>query len=168
MRVTTKTTRKGAIAAFGRRAVNQVVREAFAAAGEEWAVEYVDKHFTAAGAKEYGYRARYGRNARPGSKIFAKYAGKAEREAGAMLPNVWSGETRRNARTFRVVARATSKLAYAHIRLPKTQTLNRLPAKYRGELHIVSRREWRALVHLINKKIKEGLDGLTATERHGS
>ena len=36
MRITMRVTKQGAIAAFGRRAVNDVVRAAFAAAGDHW------------------------------------------------------------------------------------------------------------------------------------
>ena len=157
-----KLTQQGAIAAFGRRSVNDVVRAAFAKAGDHWGRNFLLKHFTKAGAREYDYAPRKGEHARAGSKRFKRIAGPAERRAGEILPLVYSGELKREASTYRVTAKATSKTAYAHVALPRANKANRLATKFRGELHRVSKAEWQVLTRLINRAILAGLNRLPA------
>ena len=156
---------RGLVAAFGRRQLKIVMEEAFLEAGLHWGRNFLGKHFTRAGAREYGYAPRKGENARPGSKRFRRVAGPAERKAGEILPLVHGGELRREARLYRVTATSTSKKVYARVRMPGARKANLMPAKFRGELHIISAAEWAALVEVINRKLYSGFKAISTWRR---
>jgi len=155
-------TYRGAVAAFGQRAINTVLREAMFKAGEYWGRHFREKHFTRAASREYGYEPRKGERARPGSKRFKSIAGPAELRAGEILPLVYSGETKQLASFWKVQATATSKRIFVDITLPMARGLNRLPAKYRQDPFRITDAEFEVLVKLINREVVEGLRALNA------
>jgi len=163
MEIKTTITYRGAIAAFGTRAINDVLRQAFMAAGQHWGRHFLMKHFTRAGAREYGYEPRKGENARPGSKRFKRIAGPEEKRMGQILPLVYSGQLRRAAAYYRVTAAATSKRVYTTVTLPQAHGFNRLDEKYRGDISRISDAELKVLTELINARIASGLNDLDAT-----
>jgi len=156
---------QGAVAAFGRRQVNKVLRDAFHKAGDYWGRHFLGKRFTVAGAKEYMFTPRKAERARAGSKRFQQYAGPAEKRAGKMLPFVYGGELRWGSQAYRVTAKATSKRVYAHVRLPNAQALNKMTIEHRREFYTISKREMYVLAELINREILQGLKALSATEK---
>jgi len=133
---------KGAIAAFGRRSVNNVIRDAFTTAGDFWAQNFLPQHFLPSASRKYDYAKRRGEGARPGSKLFARVAGPAEKAAGEIRPLVYRGDLQRGARTYRVQATATSKVTKATIYLPRCQGANR---RGRNAKHIDMGRELTAI-----------------------
>jgi hypothetical protein len=156
---------KGAIAAFGRRGVNNVVRDAFGQAGDFWAQNFLPRHFFPAASGEYGYAKRKGEGARPGSKLFARTAGPAEKAAGEIRPLVYRGDLQRGARTYRVQAVATTKKCSATIFLPRCQGANRRGRNAKHidmarELTTISEKEKGLLVFLLNEEIDKGLQQL--------
>lgn len=70
-----------------KRLWNEALRRVFAAVGTEWHQEYYERHFTHAGAEQYGYYKRKGELASPGSKEFRRsYTGKKLKRFGHTLP----------------------------------------------------------------------------------
>ena len=165
MKLTFDVTTKGFVAAFGRKKLKQVMEAAFLKAGLHWGRTFTDKHFTRAGAQEYGYARRKNERLRPGSKSFRRYAGPAEKKAGEILPLVHSGELKQLAHTYRVTATSTSKKVMARIRLPAARKLNLLPAKYRGDIHRISAAEMTLLVDVINDELAAQYQRLTDKRR---
>ena len=165
MQLTIEITVKGAVAAWGRRAVNDVMRRAFSEAGIYWGQKFLPKHFTKAGAREYGYVPRKAERARPGSKQFRRYAGPEEKRRGKILPLVYAGDMEDTIRTYNVRAVATSKDVYVKVTIPGARGMNRLPPRMRGDLRRVSRAEWDVITKVINAEIQAGLAALQGTER---
>lgn len=63
--------------------------------GEFWHKTMRPKHFTHAGAREYGYRPRKGERGNPHPKGFARsYTGRKLKKFGHTLPMVFTGESR--------------------------------------------------------------------------
>ena len=165
MELTIDITVKGAVAAWGRRAVNDVMRRAFEKAGIYWGQKFLPKHFTKAGAREYGYAPRKGERARFGSRAFRYWAGPEEVRRREILPLIYTGDAEDTIRTYNVRAVATSKDVYVKVTMPGARGLNRLPAKMRGDLRRVSTAEWATITEVINAEIQIGLAALQGTER---
>ena len=165
MELTIDITLKGAVTAWGRRAVNDVMRRAFEKAGIYWGQKFLPKHFTMAGAREYGYAPRKGERARPGTKQFSRYAGPEEKRRGKIIPLVYAGNMEDTIRTYNVRAAATSKDVYVKVTVPGARGMNRLPANMRGDLRRVSDAEWAAITKVINAEIQVGLAALQGTEQ---
>lgn len=99
-----------------KREHNRLMRESFEQAGAFYHVQFMHKHFTRAGAKEYGYKPRAGEQAGIGSRrFFRSYSGRKLREKGHQRPLVWSGasetlarirDVRANSRRGRIVQHA--------------------------------------------------------------
>ena len=159
-------TQKGLIAIHGWKPLKDVIEKAFLAVGLYWGRNFLAKHFTRAGAREYGYEPRKGEGARPGGKRFARVAGPAEKRAGEILPLVYSGDLRDDARRYRVTAVATRKDIRVRVKFPGAKGLNRLDRKYRGDIRRVSDAELGVLVDLINRELHRGLAALSASRRY--
>lgn len=95
---------------------NVIVKNALAAGVDFWHDKYAKKHFTAAGAAQYGYD--------PRSKGYAR---RKRLEKHHALPLVWSGASRELAKIRNI--HATSKSAKAIINAP---TLNFMPKIRKG------------------------------------
>lgn len=91
-----------------KRELGRCLKAMWADMGVMWHREFRPKHFTAAGAREYGYQPRSGERGSRGSKAFkSSYTGRKLRQKGHTLPLVWSGLSRTFTRMRDV--RSTSK-----------------------------------------------------------
>jgi hypothetical protein len=144
---------EGAVPKVAKRTLNKSYKAAFQSAGLHWHRRYSRKHFTAAGAREYGYSPRQGERMGRGTKRFRKsYTGRKLRLFGHVLPLVWSGASRLLARIRD--ARSTSKGVRVLIH---ARTLNR-PRKggkksMREEMTTISDREERRLKQQIGETL---------------
>jgi len=166
MKISFELTREGAVAALGQRTVNAVVRDALEVAGLAWHDRFIAKHFTKAGAREYGYAPRKGERAQAGSKRFRRTAGPAERRAGQILPLVYSGALRAGAKTRRIQATATAARTVVYVVLPRANRANLRPSKapqinMREELTTISEAEKAALVEILNREVIRGFSRLS-------
>ena len=107
-----------------QREWNNVMRDGFRELGLYWMANFRAKHFTNAGAAEYGYAPRQGDAGRLGTHGFKRsYQGRKLRAKGHTRPLTWSGDTEKKTRTARVVAFSTSKESRVEIRI-NAPTLN--------------------------------------------
>lgn len=142
--------------AVGRKMIatmNAAKKEAWLVTGREFATQNVPKRFTQEFAQEAGYSPRAGQNLPRGSKIFwGSYFGRKLRKFGHADPFVWSGETRRNART----ARITNTAKGAPISLPDARKINYIP-KYAAEFVRVTQREGTELAVVFDRALDQRL-----------
>jgi len=118
---------QGFMPGFGtQRHLNSAVRSTWEHVGRFWHRMFRPKHFTEAGAREYGYIARKGeRMVQSRAKGWAgTYVARKKREKGHNLPLVWSGDTRELSRQHREKAAATRKRSYVKVIMP-VRGLNR-------------------------------------------
>lgn len=80
---------------LGRRELNREKKGSWHHTGTYWHQKFRKKHFTKAGAKEYGYIARKGEKMAKGSKAYKRsYTGQKERKFGHTRPLEFSGLSR--------------------------------------------------------------------------
>lgn len=130
---------------FGR----EVLTPGFAGMGKHWFTNFRDKHFTEAGAAEYGYTKRKGENLARGSKKWKRsYMGQKWRKHKHQLPLVFSGEARRLSRIGRIAATAKG----VRVLMPRLGKLNYRHPKskvdMRREMTTISNREVEKLVQV--------------------
>jgi hypothetical protein len=144
-------TKRGPTPKLLARELNSINREAARSMGHLWRQRYFDKHFTLAGANEYGYAPREGSSLRPGVKGFKRtYTGKKLAKFGHSHPLEYTGESRERASTPRIVA--TAKRGEAKVRvIMNAPAFNfKRPGSaidMRKELTTVSRREADEIAH---------------------
>ncbi len=137
----------GATPKLMARVANQVHREAAKDLAVFWHDNFVRKHFTQAGATEYGYTPRRGQEGSPGSKGFKKsYTGRKLAMKGHTRPLVWSGTSYLLVIASRnnVTATATKGTAHARLRMNAPALNFRNPhtrIDMRKELTTISPRE---------------------------
>ncbi len=109
-------------AGMGKREFGQkVLKPGFYKMGRHWHANFAKKHFTHAGAREYGYYKRKGDNLTVGSKRWKRsYAGQKWRKKGHNLPLVFKGEARRLSRMANIVANSKG----VKVKLTKLNKLN--------------------------------------------
>ena len=145
-----------------QREWNTIVREAWSQVGHMFHKTFVKKHFTKAGAREYGYTPRKGEEFGRKTKARRKsYIGKKKQAKDHELPLVWSGDTRTAAKRANIKSFAMRKGSGVRVilRLPN---LSRLPKGGRidmiDEMFRISDREKVAVIafldNLLLKKIK--------------
>lgn len=136
---------KGVPAGFRKRDYNAAKKIAFGKLGEYWFKHFRPKHFTKAGAREYGYIKRKGEDLPHGSKGFrASYTGRKFKKFGHKQPLVYTGESREASRKGRV--KPTSKGVQIIMRAPRLNRRNpNSQIKPSDELTIISSREWKVL-----------------------
>lgn len=106
----------GPVPSVLKRELNNCHRDAMANNGRHWNRAYREKHFTNAGASEYGYTPRDGERGRPNPGGFKRsYTGRKLRVQGHSRPLEFSGESRRRTRNPRIVA--TAKKGEAAVRV---------------------------------------------------
>lgn len=122
-------TKTGPVPSLLKRELNNCHRDAMHAAGTFWHENYREEHFTNRGSTKYGYTPRSGEPGREHPGGFRKsYTGKKLRAKGHTRPLEWSGDSRRQSRTPRIVA--TAKKGEARVRvIMNVPGLNR---RYRG------------------------------------
>jgi hypothetical protein len=84
----------GAVPGLLARQLGRVKAAAFAAIGKYWHENFRRKHFTEAGAAEYGYTPRRGEQAGLGGKFWQTYTGRKLRKHGHKMPLVWTGRSK--------------------------------------------------------------------------
>jgi len=127
---------------FKQRTWNNVVRMAWVAVGKYWHRNFRPKHFTEAGAREYGY-----------AKRGAEYEQRKKREVGHNLPLVWSGDSRDATAQGRIKAHATRNKSGVKVSMP-AGSLNFGGRRWGGpELTKISAVEMQQLVHVLDSQI---------------
>lgn len=144
---------------IGKAAWNKIVKLAFFKVGEFWHKHFRAKHFTHAGAREYGYQKRKGEELPRGSKKFWRtYTGIKLRKHGHTFPLVFSGTSR--TLTDIMVVKNTSK--GASVKLGRARALNFRPKGGRinmvDEMTRISPAEGAVLVEVLAEEIQEGID----------
>ena len=132
----------------------QILKGAGEAVGHYWLDNFLAKHFTKAGGREYGYRPRRNQRLQAGSKLFRRFAGPEEKRAGQILPLVHGGELRARAG---VGARVEVTTSVIRVRLPGARGMNLLPAEMRKDLTRVSTAETRKLAEVYDAWIERRL-----------
>ena len=134
---------------MSQREWNEIQRAAWHAVGRYWHTQFRPKHFTRAGAQEYGYQPRS--------------AGHQRRKAKAKHhqdPLVFSGDSRRRTRTARIVPFATSTAAGVRVRMT-APNLNYRPKPgspdLRAEMTTISEAEGKELSRLHRRGTEAGL-----------
>lgn len=155
---------QGAVPRLAQRELRRLLRDSFEDAGVFWHRMFRRKHFTKAGAREYGYTPRKGEQAGRGSKAFRRsHTGRKLRQFGHTLPLVFTGQSRQLTRIRDI--RATSKGVRIVMRAPG---LNRRPRggriNLREEMTRVSIRERDALVKRFDRQLGTKLRRLKASE----
>ena len=130
---------------IAKRNLNKITKEGFHLMGTVWHRSFRPKHFTAAGASEYGYRPRS-----------PEYERRKQKRFGHKLPLVWTGESRTRSRVRNV--KANSRRARVSMSVPKINFSGR-----GDELRTISRREGRALAGIMERHITKQLNELTET-----
>lgn len=141
---------------LARRQVNDVIRDALEAMILHWRRRYLPKHFTKAGAREYGYQPRGGER---NPLVKGSYTNRKLRLFSHTLPNVYTGELRRQCLqgVQRVTAKVTSTRAHGHAVLPRK-------ANFRlHELGLVSSAERAELAKFFVARVEFGLARAGAT-----
>jgi len=87
---------KGAVpgsANLTQKIFNELIRESWEDVGDYWHENFLDKHFTPAGADEYGYAPRSGETGNPHPKGFwASYSGRKQKYLHHKNPLVFAGD----------------------------------------------------------------------------
>lgn len=98
----------GAVPGVAKRVIGKCLEVGYIAAGQYWHGMIRPKHFTPAGASEYGYPPRQGQAGALDRQGFKRsYTGQKLKKFGHTRPNVYTGVSR--LLTERVAYRATSK-----------------------------------------------------------
>lgn len=146
---------------LARRALNDIMRAAYQQLGIYWVLHFRAKHFTNAGATEYGYAPRDGERGRPGKYGFKRsYTGRKLRIAGHTRPLV-SGRKgpdhepsseEQTARTATVQAFSANKRSRVEVRMTAPRlNFTRGAINMRDELTRISRPEQTILQRLLNR-----------------
>lgn len=158
---------KGATPKLMRREINAIKRAAFEQAGVQWHDEFRLKHFTLAGAREYGYSPRQG-DGLSGKAFWRSYQGRKQKYLGHKIPLVYSGEARSLSEFRNIRGTSTSKKSEVKIAMPALRKLNwRHPASQidmADEMRRISAGEERILVGTIQRGIDSRLAAITATQ----
>lgn len=142
---------------LSQRKFNDIKRNAWYHVGKYWMAHFRRKHFTHAGAREYGYLPRKGQAGNTHPKGFwASYCGQKQKQKGHTLPLVWSGESREKSKAARIHATATAKKSRCRIVL-NVPTLNyknpHSQIDMRAEMTRISEREMQILAKEYEKHI---------------
>lgn len=90
---------------LNQRVWRGIKRRVWRRVAQYWIDEIRPKHFTKAGAREYGYKPRQGEGAGAGSKAFWRsYTGQKQRKKGHTRPLEWSGQLKTESRGSRIQA----------------------------------------------------------------
>lgn len=169
MKIDITMTMEGALANWTKTNIRKVIQAALFKVGDYWHRNFMKKHFTKAGAREYGYAPRKGERARAGSKTFRKVAGPAERREGQILPLVHSGALRAACQTRQLIVEQTGGKIRVLVWLRKARALNLRPTNakinMREEATTISEGEKRVLTNLLNREVIKGLRGLPMRRR---
>lgn len=146
---------------MAKRENNRIIRETLAeTAGNHH--QFMRKHFTIAGAREYGYKPRKGEG-KTGRDFWRAYTGRKKKEKGHQRPLVWSGTSETLAKIRDV--RATSKRATL---IQHARGLNRRNPNsdidMRDEIRTISEPEERVAVQFAGRSLREKYANIHATQ----
>jgi len=128
---------RGAVGRKMAAAFNAALKESWGETGRAFAANNIPRRFTREHAQEANYSPRAGENISRSSKLFwGSYTGRKVRKFGHNDPFVWSGETRRNARSARLTATGKG----VRVSLPDARKLNYNP-RYAAEFVAITTRE---------------------------
>ena len=123
-----------------RRTLNALLAAGYSTVMGHWHRRLRPKHFTHAGATEYGYIPRRGEDGSGSARFRGSYTQRKLRKFGHTYPLVWSGRSRQQSNTTRITA--TAKGGKATYNLP---TLNLRPRggriNMRAEFQEISAKE---------------------------
>jgi hypothetical protein len=86
---------RGPTPKIAKRQLNHLTKQMLSETGAYYHAKYMDKHFTAAGAAEYGYAPRKGQKSGiSGKAFFRSYTGRKLKQKGHTRPLEWSGASR--------------------------------------------------------------------------
>jgi hypothetical protein len=108
---------------FTQRQWNNVKRAAWEDCGMFWLKDIRPKHFTVAGAREYGYTPRSGEG-QSGKLFWRSYTGRKQKSKGHTRPLVWSGELEELSKTGRITATATANRSHCKVALSAARKAN--------------------------------------------
>jgi len=153
-----------------KRALNNAIKWANDAMGRFWLRYIRPKHFTAAGAQEYGYAKRqtYVPQKR-GSKrdpFRASYTGRKLREKGHTRPLVWSGDSMRKSAQGRVVPTFKRVRVVMNVPTLNFSPVNRSDMNMREELTDVSERDFRQMLYVFQRSLNRRI-GVASRQRAG-
>ena len=151
-----KVRERGATPGILKRVLQQLKKKAFEAAGILWHQEIRPKHFTAAGAGEYGYAPRKGERGNIGKYGFKRtYTGRKLQAYGHTRPLTLTGESQGRTRLRDV--RATSKKVRIVLRAPALNF-------HASELTAVSQRDAAAMVRCYERAMDAAIKQVRATK----
>lgn len=138
---------------LSKRTLNaHVLKPAYHDIGVYWHTHYRKKHFTHAGASEYGYTPRKGDRG-SGRRFKGSYTAKKIRKWGHSKPLIWTGESERLTRIRDV--RATSKGCRVVLKANKLNFRSRhTEIRMREEMTRISRREARELTKILGEQVQ--------------
>lgn len=143
-----------------RRHARRITKEALAKTAAYHHRQFMHKHFTKAGAAEYGYSPRKGEQSGIGSKAFFRsYTGRKQRMKGHTLPLVWSGESRelakiRDIRSTSNKARIVQHARGLNRRHPNSQV------RMQDEIRAISDAEVQSDIQQFDRHYRRGIQQL--------
>lgn len=153
---------RGATPKIAKRKLPRILKEAFRLTLSFWHKSMRPKHFTKAGATEYGYDKRSGERG-SGRAFKGSYTQKKLRKFGHTKPLVYTGESMNLSRIRDV--RSTSKGGRVVMRVP---TFNRRPKgkkrSMREEMTQVSVKERNQLVRIFERAVDAQIKRVRDTE----
>jgi len=151
----------GAVPGLAVREVNTIKRRAFFGGGVQWHKQFRPKHFTRAGASEYGYAPRSGeRGNTPRGGFRRSYTGRKLKQFGHTRPLEFSGEAKALTRMRDVRATATRKRSRVRVVLHANKLNWRNPdseINMADELRRISAAERTQLIRTIARGTISGL-----------
>jgi hypothetical protein len=153
---------EGDVPGLAKRWLNEVKKRAYAVMGRYWHQHFLEKHFTKAGAQEYGYAKRAGEG-EVGKAFWSSYTGRKQKKWGHTLALVYSGASRSRARQMDV--RATSKGVNIVLHAPALNYKN----EYMGmnmseEIRTITSSEADRLAEAFDAEMVRGLRAMQVSE----
>lgn len=157
---------KGAIPSeLAKRELNAILRAGYHQLGVYWVANFRAKHFTNAGATEYGYTPRKGERG-SGRAWKGSYTARKLKKFGHTRPLEWSGRSKERTRAARVQAYSANKKSRVEIRMNATalnfkakgSTIN-----MRDEMTRLSKQENTILTRLLGRYLSGRFKAVTAS-----
>lgn len=152
-------TEQGATPKMAARELNNINRDAAQEMGHHWHREFRPKHFTHAGATEYGYTPRAGERGSSSKVKFARsYTGRKLKKFGHTNPLVYSGLSRDLTRIPNIRSTATRGNATCRVRMNAPRLNMRNPTtkiNLREELSRISSGESKQLADVARRTIQD-------------
>lgn len=150
---------------MAKRALNSIFRAGFHNLGVYWAANFRQKHFTNAGAREYGYAPRSGERGRSGKGGFMRsYTGRKLRTKGHTRPLVFTGRSEHQTRAARIQSSSANMKSGVRV-IMRAPALNfrRGEIDMRKELTTISQPEQVFLTRLLGRYIEGRFRNYKAT-----